>query len=199
MRQSTELAVGVLFRVLTVFMGRTGSRGWCASRTRRRKTLPCTGACSAGRVEFGHEFNGIVCNARDLDVPNPGADPVMARYARQLLEASLGDTPGSIANDVRQLVLVLLPAGHCRVELVAQHLGVTGARCSGSWRARARPSATSSRARGATSLRATWTTGQAADGSVGAAGVLGAQRVFALASAKFRRECGGKTIRVKSA
>jgi len=36
-------------------------------------------------VEFGHEFNGIVCNAADLEAPNPGADPVMARYTPQLL------------------------------------------------------------------------------------------------------------------
>ncbi len=73
-------------------------------------------------VEFGHEFNGIVCNAADLDAPNPGADPVMARFTRQLVEQR-GGARRTLADRVRELVVLLLPRGHCRVEVVAQHLG----------------------------------------------------------------------------
>jgi AraC-like DNA-binding protein len=74
-------------------------------------------------VEFGHEFNGIVCRAADLDAPNPGADPVMARYAHALLAQRL-DAPSDMTGRVRQLIVLLLPRGHCRVDIVAQHLGV---------------------------------------------------------------------------
>ena len=74
-------------------------------------------------MEFGHQFNGIVCNAADLDVPNPGADPVMVRYAQRLLAQTL-DTSSRMSDRVHQLVVLLLPRGLCRVEVVAQHLGV---------------------------------------------------------------------------
>jgi AraC-like DNA-binding protein len=74
-------------------------------------------------LEFGHQFNGIVCNAADLDVPNPGADAVMVRYSQRLLEQTL-DTSSRMSDRVNQLVVVLLPRGLCRVEVVAQHLGI---------------------------------------------------------------------------
>jgi AraC-like DNA-binding protein len=67
--------------------------------------------------------NGIVCNAAVLDSPNPGADPVMARYAQRLLGRSL-DTQARMSDRVRQLIVLLLPRGLCRVEVVAQHLGI---------------------------------------------------------------------------
>jgi AraC-like DNA-binding protein len=122
-RQATELAVGVTFRVLQVFMG----SGW-------RPRLVCFSHSAPARlavhhrvlgpaVEFGHEFNGIVCNAADLDAPNPGADPVMARYAQRLLGQSLGQQ-ARLTERVRQLVVLLLPRGLCRVEVMAQHLGL---------------------------------------------------------------------------
>ena len=124
-RQSSEIAVGVLFRLLTIFLGPNWRpRRVCFAHSAPKDRTVHWRVFGRG-VEFGHDFNGIVCDARDLDVPNPGADPVMAGYARQVLEASLGDTCSSTANDVRQLVFVMLPAGHCTLELVARHLGVT--------------------------------------------------------------------------
>ena len=124
-RQSTELAVGVLFRLLTVFLGPQWRPRYVCFAHSAPKDRAMHRRVFGSRVEFDHDFNGIVCDPRDLDVPNPGADPVMAHYARQVLEASLGDKRGSTANDVRQLVFVLLPAGRCSLEVVAKHLGVT--------------------------------------------------------------------------
>jgi AraC-like DNA-binding protein len=123
-RQSTELAIGVMYRLLSVFLG----PNWRAKRVCFAHAAPKDRSVHwrvFGRgVEFGHDFNGIVCNARDLDAPNPTADPVIARYARQMLEASLHGDGMKVTHEVRQLVFVLLPAGHCSVDLVAQHLGV---------------------------------------------------------------------------
>ncbi|MBL8287277.1 MAG: AraC family transcriptional regulator ligand-binding domain-containing protein [Rubrivivax sp.] len=123
LRQATELVLGVTFRVLGIFLG----AGWrprlvCfthrapASREVHRRLF-------GGAVEFGHAFNGIVCNASDLDARNPGADPVMARFAKRLLERDVRQA-AAMADRVRQLVVLLLPLGYCRVEVVAQHLGV---------------------------------------------------------------------------
>jgi AraC-like DNA-binding protein len=122
-RQATELVVGVTFRVLCIFMG----AGWHPRLVCFSHSAPASVAVHRrvfGRaVEFGHEFNGIVCNAGDLDAPNPGADPVMARYTRRLLENMPGRQPG-MRDRVRELVVLLLPRGYCGAKTVAQHLGV---------------------------------------------------------------------------
>lgn len=122
-RQASELALGVMFRVLGVFLG----AGWrprlvCFAH-RAPASLAVHRRLFGQAVEFGHEFDGIVCNAADLDVPNPAADPVMARYTHRLLQAAAGP-PSQLVNRVRQLIVLLLPRGHCSVEAVAQHLGV---------------------------------------------------------------------------
>jgi len=108
LRQATELVVGVTFRVLQVFMGsHWRPRLVCFSH-------PAPPSVAVHRrvfgeaVEFGHDFNGIVCNAADLDAPNPGADPVMVRYAQQLLGHGL-TAQSRLSDRVRQLVVLLLP------------------------------------------------------------------------------------------
>lgn len=122
-RQAIELAVGVMFRVLSVFLG----AGWeprllCFTHA-APQSLAVHRRVFGRKIEFGHEFNGIVCNAADLDAPNPGADPVMARYTRRLLEDNEA-AQASMAGRVRQIVALLLARGHCQVERVAQHLGM---------------------------------------------------------------------------
>jgi hypothetical protein len=47
----------------------------------------------------------------------------MARYARALLEPVLG-ARAPLSDRIGQLVVLLLPRGHCRVEVVAKELGV---------------------------------------------------------------------------
>lgn len=123
LRQASELVVGVTCRVLQVLLG----AGWqprlvCFTHAAPR-SLAVHHRVLGPAVEFGHEFNGIVCNAADLDAPNPGADPVLARYSQKLLAPALARS-ARFADRVRQLVVLLLPRGLCRVDVVAQHLGV---------------------------------------------------------------------------
>jgi AraC-like DNA-binding protein len=47
----------------------------------------------------------------------------MARYSQKLLAPALTHS-ARFADRVRQLIVLLLPRGLCRVEVVAQHLGV---------------------------------------------------------------------------
>lgn len=135
--QATELVVAVTFRVLGIFMG----AGWrprlvCFSHAGPQRgpgaARPGGSPTAAHRrvfgtaVEFGHQFSGIVCDAGDLDAPNPAADAVMSRYSRRLLAQDLevASSRASMSDRVRQLIVMLLPHGHCRVETVARHLGV---------------------------------------------------------------------------
>jgi AraC-like DNA-binding protein len=123
LRQATELAVGVMFRVLRLFLGAAWRPRLVCFTHAAPRSLAVHRRVLGEAVEFGHEFNSIVCNAHDLDAGNPGADPVMNRYAKRLL-GSRPRAQASWSARVKELVLLLLPRGHCSVETVAQHLGV---------------------------------------------------------------------------
>ena len=121
-RQAAELAMVVTHRLLSLFMGVTWrprlvcfSHSAPANRSAHHRIF-------GDRVEFGHEFNGMMCNRSDLQQPNPSADPVMARYAQELVQAQAVNAP-TFTDQVRQLILFLLPLGQCSADVVAQHLG----------------------------------------------------------------------------
>jgi AraC-like DNA-binding protein len=123
-RQSTELAIAVMFRMLRTFLGADWrpklvcfAHDAPADRSVHERVF---GRC----VEFGHDFNGIVCSARDLEAPNTSADPEMARYARQLVETGLGSEGPGYATQVREIVFTLLGTGVCTIDRVAQQFGV---------------------------------------------------------------------------
>jgi AraC-like DNA-binding protein len=123
-RQSTELAIGVACRMLRTLLGSE----WRPRRVCFAHEAPADRSVHErvfGRnVEFGHDFNGIVCARTDLDLPNPNADPAMAKYAQQLLEASFTGSAGDMSRQVRELVAMLLGGHACTIERVAQHMGV---------------------------------------------------------------------------
>ena len=123
LRQLMELIVASTFGVLRILMGeRWRPRLVCFSHSAPKNDLMHRRAFGKA-VEFEHAFNGIVFGASDLDAVNPGADPGMARYARALLEPVLG-AQAPLSDRIRQLVVLLLPRGQCRVEDVAHELGV---------------------------------------------------------------------------
>lgn len=122
-RQFTELVVAVTYRFLAIFLGaRWRPKMVCFSHVRppnlaaHRQFFGCP-------VEFGQTFNGIVCDEGALNAPNPDADPLMARYAERVIDQSRSSVMNWEAR-VRQCVVLLLPRGYCRTDLVAQHLGV---------------------------------------------------------------------------
>jgi AraC-like DNA-binding protein len=123
-RQSTELAMGVVFRALRDLLGDK----WKPLRVCFAHDPPASRAVHErvfGRlVEFGHDFNGIVCARADLEIRNPKADPVMARYARDIVEESLAHRP-TMADHVRELVVTLLASGECTIDRAAAQLGMT--------------------------------------------------------------------------
>jgi len=123
-RQSTELAVGVAFRMLRQFLGpEWRPRRVCFAHDAPADTSAHSrifGPC----VEFGHDFNGIVCARADLARSNPEADPELARLAQGLLDAEPLDAQGAISRDVRVIVVILLGTGACSIDRVAQHMGI---------------------------------------------------------------------------
>jgi len=124
-RQSTELALGVAYQTMSAFLGPAWRpRSVCFSHDAPRDRSTHI-RLFGSNVEFGHDFNGIVCARSDLDVANPAADPEVERMARQLLDAEpIAQDAGRMTSQVRGLIVKLLGAGGCTIERIAQHLGV---------------------------------------------------------------------------
>jgi AraC-like DNA-binding protein len=121
-RQVVEMTVAVLYRTMRQLLG----DGW-----RPRVCFAHNGPRNheihqrvfGGSAEFNREFNGIVCRSSDLDAPLAAADPAMARYAQQYVD-SITHTNATFSSKVRELVNLMLSSGDCRMERIAEHLGV---------------------------------------------------------------------------
>ena len=123
LRQLMELIVASTFGVLRILLGERWRPSLVSFSHRAPRSDLLHRRVFGKAIEFEHAFNGIVFGASDLDAVNPGADPGMARYARALLEPVLG-AQAPLSDRIRQLVVLLLPRGQCRVEVDAQELGV---------------------------------------------------------------------------
>src|SRR6478609_690403 len=67
-RQSTELAIGVLFQMLRAFLGHHWRPRRICFAHHAPADLSVHHRLFGRRVEFGQVFNGIVCSRRDLEV-----------------------------------------------------------------------------------------------------------------------------------
>lgn len=119
--QSVELAMAVTYRTISFFLGSNWrprmvcfSHAAPASRKMHKRIFGET-------IAFNQEFNGLICNLSDLSQPNPSADPVMARYAREFFQSQSVSVP-TFTSSIQQLIVLLLPLGQCSAELIAQHL-----------------------------------------------------------------------------
>ncbi|MCA3185684.1 MULTISPECIES: AraC family transcriptional regulator [unclassified Cupriavidus] len=124
-RQATELALGVVFRLCRALLGpqwRPQSVNFAhvapPDLQVHRRLFGCP-------LEFGSDFNGIVCLAADLDAPNPTGNPAMARHAERVVETLPRVNEASIGRDVRHAVYLMLPMGRATSEAVAQGLGMS--------------------------------------------------------------------------
>ena len=124
-RQSTELAIGVAFRMLRTLLG----PDWRPRRVCFAHDAPADRSVHErvfGRnVEFGHDFNGIVCARADLDRAESqrrsgDGEAMRGSCSKQSLAGSADD----MSSSVRELVVMLLGTGPCTIDRVAQHLGV---------------------------------------------------------------------------
>lgn len=123
-RQSMELAVGVMYRILGELLGPAWKPRQVCFSHRPPHDMSSHRALFGPNLEFNSGFNGIVCAARDLSARLPTADTGMAPYARRFLEQALSHTSNNTIDAARQLVAALLPGGRCTADQVAQHLAM---------------------------------------------------------------------------
>ena len=124
-RQAVELSVGVLSRALGTFLGDLWKpRAVCFTHS-APLTLSIHKRIFGSRVEFGRDFNGIVCDAEDLERLIPHSDQLMARYVREYLDALLINRPLSMSDRIREVLWVRVPSGSYSLEAMAKQLGVS--------------------------------------------------------------------------
>nr|WP_246605115.1 AraC family transcriptional regulator [Aquisediminimonas sediminicola] len=126
-RQSSNLALGVLAKLCAAVQGpRWKPQAVCFSHQAPPPAeLPIFTRLFHCKPEFDCEFNGIVLSAHDLDIPNPTADDQLAKHARHLLESVMNTGVHTTAQDVDQLIKLLLPTGRATIQTCAASIGVT--------------------------------------------------------------------------
>jgi AraC-like DNA-binding protein len=124
MRQSVELAVGTMFRMLCELIGPQWRPLEVCFAHRPPSDVAAHRAFFKRSVKFNQEFNGLVCLASDLSTPRESGDQVAAGFARKYLEAALMDRSESMEASCRQIILALLPGGACTAQEVARFLHI---------------------------------------------------------------------------
>ena len=123
-RQAYELAIGVMFRMISALLGprwrpyRIGfTHAAPSDPSVHRRLFGCD-------VRFNSDFNGIVFWRQSLDLPNPAADPAMAEYARKYVEALAPARPEPTPVEVMKAIHLLMPVGRASISQVAEWLQV---------------------------------------------------------------------------
>ena len=123
--QGTDLAVGVIYRILTEALG--GS--WAPELVHFRHPPPLD-LRSFRRffhvpIEFDSKFSGYTCANRSLGTAMPDAEPMMADHARRLLDLiPLPDEDSPVSDAAQRAIYLLLPEGGAKLATVAANLGM---------------------------------------------------------------------------
>lgn len=122
--QSMQLAVGVMHRILRELLGPTWQPLWVGFRQKRPQRPERFERFFGTRVDFGTDYNGIVCRSADLARELPASHLELVAFARHQLDDALAQGQLDTRTTVRQLIAALLPGGRCTAQQVASHLGV---------------------------------------------------------------------------
>ena len=121
-RQSTEMALGSLHRIIASLAGkdwRPLEAHLTYSPPRNRNYYRSFFGC---QVIFNAEIDALVISARDLERPIPTAHPLIANYLEKRVEA-INIRPRQWDEQVIEVVRALLVKGDCTIERVAEHFG----------------------------------------------------------------------------
>jgi AraC-like DNA-binding protein len=123
-RQGNELAIGVMYRLCAALLGAHWKPISVSFTHPAPEDLQVHRRVLGQKLEFNGEFNGIVCHAADFDVPNPQADPAMARYAQRFLDSLQAEQETPLVFEVRKAIYLLLPMGRATIEQIAMAMGM---------------------------------------------------------------------------
>jgi len=125
-RQAIELALGITHRFCTALLSQKWRPLGVHFTHNAPQDLTVHQRIFGCALEFGSEFNGIVCTASELDKANPQANTAMADHAQRYLNIDIlqNDSESSIIFDIRKSIYLLLPMGRATIDQVAHTHGV---------------------------------------------------------------------------
>lgn len=122
--QSMQLTTGVIYRMLSTFLGAAWKPRRVCFVQRQPVHREVFTRLFGTSVVFNQDFDGIACLASDLDVLIPSYDPIMERQTKQYLDTMLARSEAATRDRVKMLIGSLLPSGTCSAEQVAHRLGL---------------------------------------------------------------------------
>jgi AraC-like DNA-binding protein len=123
-RQAVEMSTGIAVRSLRALARDAFKPVTICFSHDRPASLDVHRRVLGTALDFGQEFNAIVCRSRDLNLPIVSATPKLNREVKRWLDMQLADLGDAPLDRARQVIRILLPTGTCSVERVAQHLGM---------------------------------------------------------------------------
>ena len=124
MRQSYELAIGVLYRLFRAVLGPRW-RPLAVNFTHAPPDDLSVHRRFFGPIcEFGSDFNGLICSRRDLEAPNPAADPMLAQFAERYLRTLPNADARQLSKEVQKAIYLLLSVGEATIGKVAGSVGM---------------------------------------------------------------------------
>jgi AraC-like DNA-binding protein len=123
-RQGIELGVGFLHRSLQQLFGERWKPQSIHFAHARPDRMDVYRQFFGTTIRFNEDFNGIICQTRDLDAALPAADAAMARHVQQYLDTLASRPRATMRSQVRECIYVMLPSGLCSADQVARRLGV---------------------------------------------------------------------------
>ena len=124
MRQSLEMAVAVMYRILLELIGPQWRPLQVCFDHRPPRDISPHKHFFGPTVMFNQDFNGIVCAKSELDLPQASSNSGLAGFARQYLDHAMAQQRQTARETVRQMIAALLPGGRCTAQSVAHHLNL---------------------------------------------------------------------------
>jgi AraC-like DNA-binding protein len=123
-RQGVEMGIGFLHRSLQQLLGPSWKPCSICFVHNPPSCKDAHRRFFGTRVEFNQDFNGIMCDARDLDTAVTTSDATMVKHIQKYFDTLERHPNSSMRATVRDCISVMLPTGLCSSEHLAKRLGV---------------------------------------------------------------------------
>lgn len=124
-RQALELATAALVGIVRELLGSRWEPLSVCFTHHPPAALTAHRELFGPRLQFGHEFTGLVFYTGELDAANQTSDPLLRPYAEKFLQALGAPRAETVTDQVKELAEILLPLGRCSTQQVARTLGIT--------------------------------------------------------------------------
>lgn len=125
LRQLVDLVLGSVCRYIQAVM----ETGWRPKAVMLRSPPPRGPTLHADLFRraptYSADFDGLVLDRKDLDTEFNAPDPLLLSYVQTYIDQMQSRNRKTMADEVRRVIVALLPGGRCQADSVAAHLGIS--------------------------------------------------------------------------